>query len=287
MTNNHLPAARPTAKASADGWSAAGRKAPAATRQHALKVDSQKKSSKSARRKNKFEVLCDPADDLKGVEKANEPPAAPANLKKLDKSFAEFRATLEPADLLEDFSEFGALALVPTFVTLVLQHILDTNAKHINIAFKLLETLFKEMYSKESLWTAFNSFLVAFEDDKCDFPNGFKNLSQLLVKMLSIGYLSKSDLLCMAVPLAKYAGIRPAGAEFLGAFLESMSHDEFAHFMSDDIIPLGVFWPPDSQPDAAVLKKWCGTKKNLALACAIERNTTQKSSHAIVIYLLN
>jgi hypothetical protein len=165
-----------------------------------------------------------------------------SDIAKLVVCYKEFKEILDAISLVDEFKKIlpDASPLVSKLVSISLQHLLDVNGKCASAVTDLYTIILGE-YNPALVWDAFKEFLVAFEIDSSDFPNGFKNMAEVLVPLYLTDLLSPKIFLEFATPLSKYEGINPVGPNFLAAFLGSLNPEELIEFMSQDI-DLNPFW---------------------------------------------
>lgn len=168
-------------------------------------------------------------------------------LERLGKFYSEFKETLEVSELQDDLKKLIAEdinntnTLIEALVPMTIRHLLDVNAKNLK-QILLLFTYILETFDSAVIWDAFRKYLVDLEDDIIDFPNGFKNIAELLVPLYLSELLSIDVFISFSKPLLKYGGMLPVAPNFLAEFLLTMTSDELVEFLCT-CSDLSSFWP--------------------------------------------
>ena len=154
------------------------------------------------------------------------------------------RESLDVKELSDDLENVDEEPVVQAFVKSLAQFLLDQNGRPALHVVKVFNRFFfkeEAAYSVENFIEAMKQFFVTLEDDRSDFPNAFSNISQALVPLFIEHSISFSQLIDLTLPIASYAGRKPALVDFLMDFL-AVSESPF-QFLIEQQFDIKPFFP--------------------------------------------
>ena len=180
------------------------------------------------------------------------------SLHTLQKAYKNFVDDLDAEMIMNDFAAIKDDSLLPALLGLVFRHLVDSNGKQIDSFVELL-MLVIDAHGVHEIWSSLATFFINIEEEKSDFPNRYKNFSQLLVPLYEKQMISAADIVGLATPLLTYSGIKPDAPNFLAAFLSELPVPSQISLLSQPI-SLASFWP-GSKVSTKDFEFWVKMKK--------------------------
>ena len=278
---------RPEKQRSEDGWTSAGAGSKPANKdvRSAWGRKSQSTTSASVKvegAKNMFQALGG-EHTSPILEKAEIEAAAPEKFEVektptevIEEAVKEFKESLSPMELLSDVSDIDDPGMLKLLVSKLVYFLVERNASNSLKIFTVFESLFfyeSALYDTQILIDGFKDFLVAFEEDRYDFPKAFENMAAVFIPAVEKGYLSFENLCEISEPLQNYKGRIPTRPQFAKDLFGGLSTEvEIVEFIITCQFDLKPFFCVDGKAecDEQALKTWI-------------KNTIAKSNKAIAI----
>ncbi|KAJ3270490.1 hypothetical protein HDV01_007797 [Terramyces sp. JEL0728] len=183
----------------------------------------------------------------------------------LEKAFKEYKESFEYSELVEDIAGVTEEEVLNALPGKIIQFLLDDNGKFVLKLVILVKRLYLaegSPYDRSIFWNGFANFLGAFEDDRYDYPNCFKNFAQLLVPLYTEdnSYFSWEDFKTVVEPVTQYGGIKPAAPDFVAALLSELPNGAQIQYLWENQVDLKNFFP-GKHANKDAIEKWIKFKK--------------------------